>query len=1285
MPDQSLRRLLMRLGLDTRDWNVMVQKIKTDMKTMQSDAKSSDDQRRRAAQDLLRQSQQQTAEAKRLTAEAGALAAHDKARVAWQQQQQAAIKTQITLTQQQQAQAKQRQQAAVDAVKLEQEKVRLQQQQLRLTQQQNAASKAGGSSGGMFSGALGTLLRGVSGSLGGGLIGGVAAGALAGGGIGAVISGLAQIPGKLLDIAKAGGEMAESFRNMAASAGVSVRELQEMKYIGEQVNLPLGTVEHLLTRMSFQLTRFGEGSNRAQRLLHELGISAKDPVGIIEQLADLFEKMPDGMQKNRLAFELFGRAGTTMIPILNQGGAAIRKMREEADQLAPVIGEDLLKKHDDWNKVVAQSHLLWESFTASLAQKTLPVLTQLLTGLNALGQHPLDTNKSLLLAPAAWIAGKVSPEYARSMMPPRAGENTDQLNAASRKQAGGGGGLDIAAILEKVSIGKQLAAEAAKLNVERAKGEEQATQASIEAQKRMIEQFYQSGQMAESDYRKKLVEFAEQEYKAKVKLLKAEQDEKLKQLAIEEEQETSNPKIIAVKRKAIDLEYRNQLAQEGNKLASQRGAQVLQVVEEEQKVRQMQIQAERKAEADGLQMQVQITEKKFQQSLISADQYLVKRREQIQQEYMDTITNAELKLAFSKHTLSDQEKAREELAAAERKRQKDLTDLKMSEDEKRFQSEQSTYQKQKMLLDTEMKMARLGIPGLTGLSATSVAGNQQNLMASHLSELTTEMQKLTNEGKEYSDTWLKIADEIEKVRSEQLQLLITQAQLRDKWGPISNLFGSASTAAGGGGFGQTLSTIGAGFGQMSSYFTSPYHMQNSGGGAGGYLSDLSQSFKDLSDSSESVHDRFTNFTQTLGKGIEVAGNFFHSVFGAKSTGQGILGGGMAGIQAGMMVGGPIGAAIGGAAGAIFGGIFGHKAQQMQKQIEDAQKAAKNIVDNLNMGTTNLGDAIRQLQAVEAQTIQQLSSTKKGRKQLPQIQDQFDQQIMALQQQQKKLFEQMEDQIKILSSPSTYRGIVQSLDQIVQQYKQFAGAASGDAQKVAEANQYLALSLKSLAEDDLNTLTQSEQSAIENAISLNDLIGQRNDLLAQTSQQIQTIMSRGVLTRTPTNAMQKSLEIKQLQDQANKQLDQLNKQISLAQAKFDLDKSIFGLTQDQVTLEQQLLDIQKEQAIQDAAKTMAIQAFLTKYEAGDLTGVTTLDNMLTALGLTGQRADLEASINKAQQETISADMARITQLRGLISDLKSAGVTGSGALESLLAQLYATRGQYGAGGFYGESI
>jgi len=173
----------------------------------------------------------------------------------------------------------------------------------------------------------------------------------------AILSGIAR---NLRDAAIGGGEFAHSLEIISQKTGISVPQLQKLEFIGKTVGLTLDDVVIATRKFSAAIVGGGGegeglagGSNKAARVLAALGIATHDATGkarsmdaVLADLAEVFARAPDGMEKSRVAVELFGRSGLNLIPMLNKGREGIQALLAEMGD--PVAVEEMAKAFEKW-------------------------------------------------------------------------------------------------------------------------------------------------------------------------------------------------------------------------------------------------------------------------------------------------------------------------------------------------------------------------------------------------------------------------------------------------------------------------------------------------------------------------------------------------------------------------------------------------------------------------------------------------------------------------------------------------------------------------------------------------------------------------------------------------------------------------------------------------------------------------------------------------------------------------------------------------------------------------
>jgi len=106
----------------------------------------------------------------------------------------------------------------------------------------------------------------------------------------------------------------------------------------------LGDLETSIKRLQSSQVEAADGVATYADKYARMGIEVKDADGNFKETPALLAEVADGMQgldtaaeKTAVAMKLLGRGGANLIPMLNQGGAAILDMMQEMHDLGGVI------------------------------------------------------------------------------------------------------------------------------------------------------------------------------------------------------------------------------------------------------------------------------------------------------------------------------------------------------------------------------------------------------------------------------------------------------------------------------------------------------------------------------------------------------------------------------------------------------------------------------------------------------------------------------------------------------------------------------------------------------------------------------------------------------------------------------------------------------------------------------------------------------------------------------------------------------------------------------------
>ncbi len=157
---------------------------------------------------------------------------------------------------------------------------------------------------------------------------------------------------------KAFSESGDALEKMSRRTGVSVEALSELGFAAEQSGADLETLETGLRKMQKSIADAAAGSESAIEALSRLGLTVEDvlklnPERQFKLIANGLSQVADPTLRAALALELFGKSGTRLLPLLEDGARGIERLQEEARALGLTLSTDAAQQaallHDTLN------------------------------------------------------------------------------------------------------------------------------------------------------------------------------------------------------------------------------------------------------------------------------------------------------------------------------------------------------------------------------------------------------------------------------------------------------------------------------------------------------------------------------------------------------------------------------------------------------------------------------------------------------------------------------------------------------------------------------------------------------------------------------------------------------------------------------------------------------------------------------------------------------------------------------------------------------------------------
>ena len=187
-------------------------------------------------------------------------------------------------------------------------------------------------------------------------------------GVGVSVAGLTSMVKGSIDAA-------DNLRDMAQKTGIAVEALSGFQLVAKMSGTDLDGLTRGLKALAKHQGEAAGGSEKMQAFLGGLGVQSTNAQDSLIKLADVFKAMPDGMQKMALAQELFGKSGLEMIPMLNEGSAAVKKWMEEGAKAGPTTA--MANQADQFNDSMERLKTQFAGIATAVATTILPALTQI--------------------------------------------------------------------------------------------------------------------------------------------------------------------------------------------------------------------------------------------------------------------------------------------------------------------------------------------------------------------------------------------------------------------------------------------------------------------------------------------------------------------------------------------------------------------------------------------------------------------------------------------------------------------------------------------------------------------------------------------------------------------------------------------------------------------------------------------------------------------------------------------------------------------------------------------
>lgn|GEM_PF-1035383 len=185
----------------------------------------------------------------------------------------------------------------------------------------------------------------------------------------------------MIGLAVKAGQTADELLTDANVTGFTVEELQKLKYASDLVDVSYEAMIGSVTKLTKQM-----GSNA--QVFSDLGVSIYNADGTMRSAVDVWYDAVEALghvenstERDTLSMELFGKSAMEMAGIVDDGGASLRSLGEEAEAAGLIMSGDAVENTGKFNDALdtlkAKASAAFASAGATLAETLIPMLGKL--------------------------------------------------------------------------------------------------------------------------------------------------------------------------------------------------------------------------------------------------------------------------------------------------------------------------------------------------------------------------------------------------------------------------------------------------------------------------------------------------------------------------------------------------------------------------------------------------------------------------------------------------------------------------------------------------------------------------------------------------------------------------------------------------------------------------------------------------------------------------------------------------------------------------------------------
>ena len=212
------------------------------------------------------------------------------------------------------------------------------------------------------------------------------------------------------------GQSADELTTLSKQTGIATDDLQKMQYASDLIDVDVSTITGSLKKLK-------KGLDSNADAFENLGVATKkngqfrDITDIFYDTVDALSKIPNETERDIAAMDIFGKSADELAGIIDDGGASLKALGEEAENLGVIIPEEDLEAANQFNdaldKLKAEGMGTLMQVGAQIAEMILPYLPQIQQAIERVMTTLRDMDPEVLkiVAGALALTAALSPMF----------------------------------------------------------------------------------------------------------------------------------------------------------------------------------------------------------------------------------------------------------------------------------------------------------------------------------------------------------------------------------------------------------------------------------------------------------------------------------------------------------------------------------------------------------------------------------------------------------------------------------------------------------------------------------------------------------------------------------------------------------------------------------------------------------------------------------------------------------------------------------------------------------